>query len=49
MLVHQDGRADEQYRRKYPGIGAPQRKIRLATVVRWPRGQPDLRGERDLY
>lgn len=29
MLVHQDGRADEQYRRKYPAIAAPRGKIRL--------------------
>jgi hypothetical protein len=29
MLVHQDGRADEEYRRKYPGIAAPYGKIRL--------------------
>jgi hypothetical protein len=32
MLVHQDGRADEQYRRKYPAIAAPQGKIRLDNV-----------------
>ncbi|OCC24861.1 hypothetical protein MB02_05220 [Croceicoccus estronivorus] len=29
MLVHQDGRADDQYRRNYPGIAAPRGKIRL--------------------